>query len=330
MKGIFKEFSVATLRFISLVSVLTFTTFCLANEAPTVKLAALKFGTVKWELETIKRLGLDEKNGFKLEVVDVAGKQASTLAIQNDAVDVIVSDWIWVANQRSDGKGYQFTSYSKAVGSLMVGPKSSVKSLNDLKNKRIGIAGGPVDKSWIIIQAIAKKRHGLDLAAQNELVFGAPPLLFKQAISGEIDAVINFWHFLAKLEAKGFRRVVDVQKDAVELGLSPDTPLLGYVFKEKWASKNRDLAKGLGAASREAKRILAADDAAWEPLRGLIKAKTDKEFVTLRTSWRQGIPSETFDFSSAQAMFDLMRTYGDGKLIKAKTKLDERAFFASN
>ena len=41
-----------------------------------------------------------------------------------------------------------------------------------------------MDKSWIIIQAIAKKRHGLDLAAQNELVFGAPPLLFKQAISG--------------------------------------------------------------------------------------------------------------------------------------------------
>ena len=260
-------------RFISVVWVLIFSSFCLASTLPTVKLAALKFGTVKWELETIKRLRLDEKNGFNLEVVDVAGKQASTLAIQNDAVDVIVSDWIWVANQRSDNKNYQFTPYSKAVGSLMVGPKSSVKSVEDLKGKKIGIAGGPVDKSWIIIQAIAKKRHGLDLAAQNELVFGAPPLLFKQAISGEIDAVINFWHFLAKLEAKGFSRVVDVQDVAVELGLSPDTPLLGYVFKEEWATENRDLAEGLGVASREAKRILAADDNAWEPLRGLIKAK---------------------------------------------------------
>ena len=186
-------------RFISVVWVLIFSSFCLASTLPTVKLAALKFGTVKWELETIKRLRLDEKNGFNLEVVDVAGKQASTLAIQNDAVDVIVSDWIWVANQEgSDNKNYQFTPYSKAVGSLMVGPKSSVKSLEDLKGKRIGIAGGPVDKSWIIIQAIAKKRHGLDLAAQNELVFGAPPLLFKQAISGEIDAVINFLALLGK------------------------------------------------------------------------------------------------------------------------------------
>ncbi|MEL0223472.1 MAG: ABC transporter substrate-binding protein, partial [Gammaproteobacteria bacterium] len=43
-----------------------------ANTLPDLKLAALKFGTVKWELETIKRLELDKKNGFNLEVVDVA------------------------------------------------------------------------------------------------------------------------------------------------------------------------------------------------------------------------------------------------------------------
>ena len=67
-----------------------------------------------------------------------------------------------------------------------------------------------------------------------------------------------------------------------------------------------------------------------EPLRGLIKAKVDKEFETLRASWRQGIPSDTFNFASAQAMFDLMRAFGDGKLIKSKTELDEGAFFASN
>lgn len=300
-----------------------------ANTVPEIKLAALKFGTVKWELETIKRLGLDQKNGFNLEVLDVAGKQASSLSIQNDAVDVIVTDWIWVANQRSAGKAYQFTPYSRAVGSLMVGPKSSVSSLKDLEGKRIGIAGGPVDKSWIVIQAIAKKRYGIDLASQNELVFGAPPLLFKQAISGEVDAVINFWHFLAKLEAKGFKRVVDVQDAATELGLSAETPLLGYVFKESWASENPKLAKGLRQASREAKEVLKTNDAAWEPLKGLIKAKSDKEFEALRSGWRQGAPSDSFDFKAAQKMFNLMRSYGDGKLIKTKTVLDSGAFFKS-
>ena len=308
---------------------LFYTASSLANVLPEVKLAALKFGTVKWELQTIKRLELDKKQGFDLKIVDVAGKQASTLSIQNDAVDVIVTDWIWVANQRSAGKAYQFTPYSKAVGGLMVGPQSAIESLKDLEGKRIGIAGGPVDKSWIVIQAIAKKRHGIDLASTNELVFGAPPLLFKQAIAGEIDAVINFWHFLAKLEAKGFRRVADVQDAASELGLSGNTPLLGYVFKESWVAKNPQLADGLRQASLEAKALLKTDDAAWEPLKGLIKAKSDNEFEALRTAWRQGAPSDSFDFDAAQNMFNLMRSYGDGKLIKANTVLDSGAFFQS-
>ena len=37
-------------------------------------------------------------------------------------------------------------------------------------------------------------------------------------------------------------------------------------------------------------------------------------------------PRIHFDYVAAQAMFDLMRTYGDGKLIKSKTELDEGAF----
>ncbi len=318
-----------SLRSLIAMLALFYTASSFSNTLPEIKLAALKFGTVKWELETIKRLELDKKYGFELTVVDVAGKQASTLAIQNDAVDVIVTDWIWVANQRSGGNHYQFIPYSKAVGSLMVSAESPIRSLLDLQGKKIGIAGGPVDKSWIVIQAITKKRHGLDLASANELVFGAPPLLFKQAMSGEIDAVINFWHFLAKLEAKGFRRIVDVQDAAAELGLSSDTPLLGYVFKESWASKNLKLAEALRSASQEAKSVLKTDNAAWEPLKGLIKAKSDNEFNALRSAWRLGAPSDTFDFESAQSMFNLMRTYGDGKLIKPQTVLDAGAFFAA-
>lgn len=308
---------------------LVYTASGIASTLPEVKLAALKFGTVKWELQTIKRLELDKKHGFDLTVVDVAGKQASALAIQNDAVDVVVTDWIWVANQRSNGKKYQFIPYSKAVGSLMVPGSSPIKSLSDLQGQRIGIAGGPVDKSWIVVQAIAKKRYGIDLSEQNELVFGAPPLLFKQALAGEIDAVINFWHFLAKLEARGFKRVVDVQDAAVELGMSSDTPLLGYVFKETWSTANPKLATALQKASREAKQLLVKNDSAWDPLKQLIKAKTDEEFDTLRSAWRQGVPSAQFDFESALSMFELMRDYGDGKLVKPDTKLDVGAFYLS-
>ncbi|MDC1239832.1 ABC transporter substrate-binding protein [Litorivicinus sp.] len=317
-----------TLLMLTLACGLILTSFSQTVEATSLKLAALKFGTVKWELQTIKDLGLDRKNGFELEVIDVAGKQGSSLSIQNDAVDVIVTDWLWVANQRSKGQQYQFFPYSKAVGGMLVANKSPINSLEDLKGKRIGIAGGPLDKSWIIIQAIGKKRHGLDLAKSNELVFGAPPLLFKQAMNGEIDAVINFWHYLAKLEAKGFRKVIDVQEAAGELGLSADTPLLGYVFKEAWAKANPQAVAGLYAASREAKSILATDDLAWEKLKTLMKPKSQEEFIALRDAWRTGVPGQAIDYSSAESMFAFMKQYGEGKLIKKDSSLDAGAFFA--
>ena len=300
-----------------------------ADSHQVLKLAALKFGTVKWELQTIQKLGLDRKHGFALEIQDVAGKQASTLAIQNDAVDVIVTDWLWVANQKNSGRSYQFVPYSTSVGGLLVANDSSIQSLKDLKGKRIGIAGGPVDKSWVIIQALGKKDFGVDLAADNELVFGAPPLLFKQALNGEIDAIINFWHYLAKLEAKGFRKVIDVQKASQNLGLSSEMPLLGYVFKESWASENPDLVSGLRKASLEAKAILGSDDSAWNDLKKLMKSKSDAEFLALRNAWRKGIPGSAIDYSSAKTMFLFMQKHGAGKLIK-KDSVFEPSIFLSD
>ena len=55
-----------------------------------------------------------------------------------------------------------------------------IRTIPDLKDKKIGVAGGPLDKSWLLIQALARRDHGLDLAASNEIVFGAPPLLRKR------------------------------------------------------------------------------------------------------------------------------------------------------
>lgn len=314
---------------VSFAILLSFGVPACAESDQVLKLAALKFGTVKWELQTIQKLGLDKKHGFTLEIQNVAGKQASTLAIQNDAADVIVTDWLWVANQKSSGRSYQFVPYSTSVGGLLVANDSSIYSLKDLKGKRIGIAGGPVDKSWVIIQALGKKDFGVDLAADNELVFGAPPLLFKQALNGEIDAIINFWHYLAKLEAKGFRKVVDVQKASQKLGLSADTPLLGYVFKESWAIKNPDLVSGLRKASLEAKAILGSDDSAWNDLKKLMKSKSDAEFLALRNAWRKGIPGSAIDYSSAKTMFLFMQKHSAGKLIKKDSVFEPSIFLAN-
>ena len=301
-------------------------TFCVSSlsalaETPTIRAAVLKIGTVNWELDTITHNGFDTANGFKLDVQPFADNGATRVALEGGEADLAVADWIWVARQRAAGKDYVFIPYSKAVGGMVVAKDSPATTLKDMAGKKIGIAGGPVDKSWLILQAYAEQEFGMDLAGETEQVFGAPPLVFKAGLSGEVDGAINFWHFMAKMKAGGMRELISVADASAALGLDPEVPLLGYVMKESFVAENPGVAKALYQASRNAKDLLASDDAAWDRLRGRMNAKSDAQFDTLRADFRLGIPKAgNVDPASADKMLQLMAKLGGDKLVgKAKT-----------
>ena len=82
---------------------------------------------------------------------------------------LIVTDWIWVSRQRAQGRLYAFVPYSLTVGSLMVRPDAGIRTLGDLRGKRVGVAGGPIDKSWLLLRAYARRTLGEDLTKLAEL-----------------------------------------------------------------------------------------------------------------------------------------------------------------
>ena len=297
------------------------------SDIPVVRMATLQIGTVNWELETIKREGLDLAHGFRLDIQSYADNGATRVAVAGGEADVFVADWIWVARQRADGQDYVFIPYSTAVGGLVVPADSPVQSLADLAGGKIGIAGGPVDKSWLILQAYAEQEYGLDLAGETEQVFGAPPLIFRSGFNGEVDGAINFWHFLAKMKADGMREVISVEEASVGLGLDPNVPLLGYVMKESFIAANPGIAQALYDASRDAKALLASDDAAWEPIRPQMNADDDAQFEMLRADFRAGIPEPgPVNAESAADMLALMAKLGGEQLVGSATTLPEGLF----
>ncbi|WP_108259251.1 ABC transporter substrate-binding protein [Mangrovicoccus ximenensis] len=287
-----------------------------ADDLPQIRAATLEIGTVNWELNTIIDRGFDKAHGFELVLQPYASNDATRVATEGGEADMFVADWIWVARQRAAGKDYVVIPYSTAVGGLVVPEDSPARTLADLDGLKIGIAGGPLDKSWLILRAFAKSEYGMDLAAQTEQVYGAPPLIMKTAISGELDGAINFWHFLAKMKASGMRQLVSVQDAAATLGLDPNTPLLGYVMKESFLAEHPGLAGALYAASREAKDLLASDDAAWEAIRPMMNARTDAQFVQLREDFRAGIPQPgPVDEAAADRLLSLMAELGGAELV---------------
>lgn len=302
-------------------------TSAVAQDAPPIRIATQLSGTVNWELTTITSHGFDAAHGFSLAVQDVAAGPAAQVALMGGQADVIVSDFLWVARQRSEGMDLVFLPYSRAVGALMVPADSPAQTLADLAGKKIGVAGGPIDKSWLILRAYADRKYGMDLAGQTEQVFGAPPLIFETALQGELDAAVNFWHFNAKAEAAGMRPLVTVATAAAELGLDPDTPLLGYVTTGEFLRANPDLVAGLAAASRDAKNLLASDEAAWDDIRPIMNAKSDAQFEALKAGFRAGIPAPgPVDEAAAARMLTLMAALGGEDLMGKVTTLPEGVF----
>ena len=298
-----------------------------AQETPSIRAAMLQIGTVNWELETIVNRGLDEKHGFDLEVLEMADNGATRVALAGGEADMVVADWLWVATQRAAGKDYVFVPYSTAVGGLMVPEGSEAQTLEDLRGGKIGIAGGPVDKSWLILRAYTQQEYGFDIADETEQVFGAPPLIMKAGMSGETDGAINYWHFLAKMEAGGMRELISVAEASEALGLDPASPLLGYVMSGSFAEENPEVVAGLVAASREAKEILSTDDGAWEDLRPMMNAGNDAEFEALKAGWIAGIPAEgDVNVEDMAKVFDLMAELGGSELVGDAESLPDGVF----
>lgn len=290
----------------------------LVQAAEAVKVGVLKFGTVNWELKSMKHGGYDQANGVDVQIVPYASGDATRIALQGGEVDVIVADWLWVSRQRASGQNFTFVPYSSSVGAVMVAPDSGITSLADLKDKKIGVAGGPLDKSWLLLQGMAKQEHNFDLKAENEIAFGAPPLLAEKTRQGELDAMLNFWHYCARLEADGFQRLVSAEDAAATLGASGPVSAIGYVFADDWAAENPEVAKGFVQASRATKQLLKESDDEWARLgsSGAIK-DTGAALATLRDRFREGVPHRAVsdEIADAGKLYKVLGELGGPKLI---------------
>jgi NitT/TauT family transport system substrate-binding protein len=299
-----------------------------SRAAETIRVAVQKTGTFAWELAVIRAHGLERQANLVIEVNELASPEAGRLALRGGSADIIVSDWLWVSRQRGLGAKLTFYPYSSALGAVMVPNSSSIRTLANLKGRTLAVAGGPLDKNWLLLRA-AMKQDGIDPKSEATIVYGAPPLLAAKMVSGEMDANINYWNFCAALEANGFRRLTGIEDILPKLGAKGRTAMIGYVFDEAWGNANRDAVTRFIATTRKAKEILATSDAEWEriaPLTGAADAATLRAY---RDRYREGIPRRPISDEEADArvLYRVLAEIGGREIVGPARELDPGTFY---
>ena len=294
----------------------------------TVRVAVQKTGTFAWELAVIRAHGLDREANISIDVSELASTEAGKIALRSGNADLILSDWLWVSRERSLGAKLAFYPYSSALGAVMVPASSPIRSLADIRGRKLAVAGGPIDKSWLLLQAQAK-RDGVDLKSDATIVYGAPPLLAAKMAGGEMDATVNFWNFCAVLEAKGFRRLVGIEDLLPKLGAKDRIAMVGYVFDENWGNAHRDLLARFLAVTSKAKDILSTSDADWETIAPLTGASDPATLRAYRDRYREGIPRRAIadEEADARVLYRVLAEAGGRDLVGTAQELAPGTFY---
>ncbi len=298
-----------------------------ARAADTLRLALQATGMTVWEMAVVSAYGLDKEAGLDLKITELAATEAGKIALIGGSADIIVSDWLWVARERAGGHGLVFYPASTGIGAVMT-RDPAIKSVKDLAGKKLGVAGGPLDKSWLFLKADALK-HGVDLEKSATIAYGAPPLLSEKAAQGELDAVLEFWNFALDLEARGFRRAIEMADVEKALGATGDPVVTGYVFDEKFAGAHGPALARFFTMMKKAKTLIASSDEAWAKAAARLPVKDKATLDLYRKRYVETLPkgSAPEQETDAAKLFAVLAATGGEALVGPAKTLPPGTFY---
>lgn len=209
-----------------------------------------------------QRGGFFEREGLKVEGIDAAKSDAVMTKVISGEVDLGLTTYTNVFVANSKGQKLQLvadaTSASPKSNALLTVPNSSVKTVQDLAGKRIGVSSRLAASGVLTRARLAE--HGIDIT-KVQLLDMPLPNVAAALQAGDIDAGYQPEPMLTQAsKTVGAYPVVDVAD-----GGTRDFPLTVYTGTEEWVKKNP---KTMAAFQRAmlAATLAAADRGKIEPL----------------------------------------------------------------
>jgi NitT/TauT family transport system substrate-binding protein len=223
------------------------------SEKSFVRIGTLRGGISS--LDVMRELGLDEKHGFKLEVVLFSKTLDLANALARGDIDIAVIPAEFVAKLREQGTDVVIVAVDFYQNQAVV-VRSGVeaKSLEDLYGRRLGVF--KPTGTYAMFRAYMKALYGADPEEAFELASMPPPQLVESFQRGDLDAVVIWEPFVSKLVKEyGGRIVVDYTTLWRRWGGPGDSGvMIVYAARGEWARENPELVEKLQKARAEAAR----------------------------------------------------------------------------
>jgi ABC-type nitrate/sulfonate/bicarbonate transport system substrate-binding protein len=256
-----------------------------AADAPAVVAPALFPGVQIFPIQVMQKKGIAAKYNLEVKPVMLAGPQAVYQRMQRDDFQAGFGAWPKIAQLRHAGaKVVMVYSMLGYTNEILVKKDSPIKSVADLKGKKVAVFGGPGAGTTAMFLLEMNRYYHFNPMKESHIFYGAPGLVAAELGRGQVDAALLLEPFSDKLLATGkFRSVGNLGKIWEEHNHTSPM-LLALVMGEKWSNDNPDVAKRFVAAYSEALHYLKTHKEIWTELAAGIHIKDPKAVELLRTN----------------------------------------------
>ena len=188
--------------------------------------------------------GYFKEKGIALDV-KVGGTAPQNIAqVQAGQADIVMTGSFEVVSAAAQGLPVVAVLNTQDQGDvgttgLLVPPGSAIKSVKDLKGKKIGMPGIQSAQGLALFRALEKEGMSKDDVTLVNLPFDA---MIESAEKGNVDAIIPIGLFFSLAQSKGFTDVPAVYAEI------KGTPAVIFLASKEWLAANADTAKAFTEA----------------------------------------------------------------------------------
>ena len=232
----------------------------------------------------MERHGIFGQFGLKADTMKSLSPANLHLLVAERKVDIGFAGFTTMATARAEGKDIiVIHGVFSPVNMVFVAKDSPIRTLTDLKGKKLGIFGGPGSTTFGFLAVIARKWYDIDLFNEVNPVTAPGPALIELLKKGDIDAaLLGTTESIQSYAKQQFRVLVDLSEEykAHQGGRAPAH--VTVATSEAFAKSHPDIVRDYLKAYESAVQFVRMNPKVWDEYAESIKMDDPKERELLR------------------------------------------------